>query len=55
MRSVAFKGYVIFMRYVDDANLEIVHILEGHRDIGLFRATPKYLISQNNARSRSGT
>jgi plasmid stabilization system protein ParE len=33
LRSVAFKGYVIFIRYFGDENLEIVHILEGHRDI----------------------
>ena len=33
IRSVAFKGYVIFFRYVDDNTLEIINILEGHRDI----------------------
>jgi toxin ParE1/3/4 len=38
LRSVAFKGYVIFMRYVDDTNLEIVHILEGQRDITAYFA-----------------
>ena len=32
IRSVAHKGYVIFFRYVDD-RLEVVRILEGHRDI----------------------
>jgi len=32
LRSFAHKGYVIFFRYVDD-RLEIVNILEGHRDI----------------------
>jgi toxin ParE1/3/4 len=32
IRSVAFKSYVIFFRYVDDA-FEIVNIIEGHRDI----------------------
>ncbi len=32
LRSFPFKGYVIFFRYVDDA-FEVVHILEGHRDI----------------------
>ena len=33
VRSAPFKGYVIFFRYVDDDILEIVHIIEGHRDI----------------------
>ena len=32
IRSFAFKGYVIFFRYYPDA-LEIVNVLEGHRDI----------------------
>jgi toxin ParE1/3/4 len=32
IRSVAFKGYVIFFRYVGD-RFEVVNILEGHRDI----------------------
>jgi toxin ParE1/3/4 len=32
IRSVAFKRYVIFFRYVDDS-FEIVNIIEGHRDI----------------------
>lgn len=32
LRSVAFKSYVIFFRYIGDA-LEVVAILEGHRDI----------------------
>ncbi len=32
LRSVAHKGYVIFFRYVGDS-LEVVNILEGHRDI----------------------
>ncbi|MDB5379043.1 MAG: Plasmid stabilization system [Rubritepida sp.] len=31
-RSFAFKGYVIFFRYEADT-LEVVNILEGHRDI----------------------
>jgi len=31
--SFPFKDYVIFFRYVDDEILEIVHIIEGHRDI----------------------
>ena len=32
IRSFAFKGYVIFFRYASDV-LEVVNILEGHRDI----------------------
>lgn len=32
IRSVPFKGYVIFFRYAGDA-FEVVNILEGHRDI----------------------
>jgi len=32
IRSVAFKSYVIFFRYVDDT-FEVVNIIEGHRDI----------------------
>ncbi|MBF0325182.1 MAG: type II toxin-antitoxin system RelE/ParE family toxin [Alphaproteobacteria bacterium] len=32
IRSIAHKGYVIFFRYVED-RLEVVNILEGHRDI----------------------
>lgn len=32
IRSTPFRGYVIFFRYVDD-RLEVVNILEGHRDI----------------------
>lgn len=32
IRSFAFRGYVIFFRYVDDA-FEVVNILEGHKDI----------------------
>lgn len=32
IRSEAFGNYVIFFRYKDD-RLEIVNILEGHRDI----------------------
>ncbi len=33
LRSIPFKGYVIFFRYLDGDMLEIVHIIEGHRDI----------------------
>lgn len=32
VRSYAFRGYVIFFRYVGDV-FEIINILEGHRDI----------------------
>ena len=32
IRSVAFKGYVIFFRYGDDV-IEIVNIVHGHRDL----------------------
>jgi plasmid stabilization system protein ParE len=32
IRSTSFRGYVIFFRYRGD-RLEIVNILEGHRDI----------------------
>jgi toxin ParE1/3/4 len=32
LRSFAFKGYVILLRYEGDW-LEIVNIIEGHRDI----------------------
>jgi len=35
MRSVAFGNYVIFFRYLGNT-LEVVNILEGHRDIGGF-------------------
>ncbi len=34
IRSFAFRGYVIFFRYVDDrATFEVVNIIEGHLDI----------------------
>ena len=33
LRSPPFKGYVIFFRYLDDEILEIVHTIEGHRDV----------------------
>ncbi|HKU95306.1 MAG TPA: type II toxin-antitoxin system RelE/ParE family toxin [Vineibacter sp.] len=32
LRGIAHRGYVIFFRYVDD-RVEVVNILEGHRDI----------------------
>src|SRR4051812_9225241 len=35
IRSVSYKGYVIFFRYVGE-RFEVVNILEGHRDIGAF-------------------
>lgn len=35
IRSVSYKGYVIFFRYVGD-RFEVVNILEGHRDIEAF-------------------
>jgi len=35
LRSSAFKSYVIFYRYLDD-ELEVVNILEGHRDVDAF-------------------
>lgn len=35
LRSHPHRNYVIFFRYVGDA-LEIVHVLEGHRDVAAF-------------------
>jgi len=32
LRSFAYKGYVIFFRY-EDGILQVVAVLEGHRDI----------------------
>jgi plasmid stabilization system protein ParE len=32
LRSVPYKGYVIFFRYMGD-RFEVVNIIEGHRDI----------------------
>ena len=32
IRSLAFKSYVIFFRYIGDI-LEVIAVLEGHRDI----------------------
>ena len=37
IRSAALGNYVIFFRYRDDV-LEVVNILEGHRDIDAFFA-----------------
>jgi toxin ParE1/3/4 len=38
LRSFPFNGYVIFFRYLDDDILEIVHIIEGHRDVAAISA-----------------
>ena len=38
VRSFPFKGYVIFFRYLDDEILEVVHIIEGHRDVAVIFA-----------------
>jgi plasmid stabilization system protein ParE len=35
LRSHPHKAYVIFFRYVGDV-LEVVNVLEGHRDIDAF-------------------
>jgi toxin ParE1/3/4 len=35
LRSVSFKGYVIFFRYIGDVP-EVVNVLEGHRDIDAY-------------------
>jgi plasmid stabilization system protein ParE len=35
IRSIAYRNYVIFFRY-SDGRLEVVDILEGHRDIAAF-------------------
>ena len=35
IRSSIYKGYIIFFRYHEDA-LEVVNILEGHRDSETF-------------------
>jgi toxin ParE1/3/4 len=41
IRSVPYKDYVIFFRYVAD-RFEIVNILEGHRDVdGYFSKKPR--------------
>ncbi len=39
IRSAAHKGYVIFFRYIED-RLEVVNILEGHRDIDAHFSEP---------------
>lgn len=38
IRSTTFGNYVIFLRYAEDDTLEIVHVVEGHRDIEAFFA-----------------
>lgn len=40
LRSAVFESYVIFFRYAED-RLEIINILEGHRDI------PEYFSTAN--------
>lgn len=40
LRSIVHKGYVIFFRYVED-RLEVVNILEGHRDVDSWFASPQ--------------
>jgi toxin ParE1/3/4 len=32
LRSDPYKSYIIFFRYLGDV-LEIVHVIEGHRDV----------------------
>ena len=35
LRSHPHSNYIIFFRYIGDV-LEVVHLLEGHRDVGAF-------------------
>lgn len=35
LRSHTYKSYIIFFRYVGDV-LEIINVLEGHRDVDAF-------------------
>ncbi len=35
IRSLAFRGYVIFVRYIDDV-FEVLNVLEGHRDFDAY-------------------
>jgi plasmid stabilization system protein ParE len=35
IRSFAFRGYVIFFRY-EGERLEVINVLEGHRDVESF-------------------
>jgi plasmid stabilization system protein ParE len=41
LRSAPFKGYVILFRYPDDGTFEVVHIIEGHRDIDTMFSEPR--------------
>jgi plasmid stabilization system protein ParE len=41
IRSAPFKAYVIFFRYLDNDVFEVVHIIEGHRDIDALFAADK--------------
>lgn len=36
LRSTVLGNYVLFLRYVADDTLELVHVIEGHRDIDAF-------------------
>jgi toxin ParE1/3/4 len=36
LRSQPFESYLIFFRYLNGGILEIVNILEGHRDVAAF-------------------
>ncbi len=35
IRGFVFKGYIIFFRYLDD-RLEVVNIIESHRDLAAY-------------------
>jgi plasmid stabilization system protein ParE len=39
LRSQPYRRYMIFFRYIDDV-LEIVNVIEGHRDVGAFFGGP---------------
>lgn len=38
IRSTTFGNYVLFLRTVGDDVVELVHVIEGHRDIDAFFA-----------------
>ena len=38
LRSFVYRGYLIFFRYASD-RLEIVHVIEGHRDMDAYFAS----------------
>ena len=40
IRSFAFKGYVIFFRYLGEDGLEVVNVLDGRRDVDAVFAKP---------------